>query len=995
MGNVMYDAAIKFFEAILPPDSTYFLAVAKQGVSAPAHKAFTDINTMAKAVVKIDQDPTLQVYHACSGYLDAYGEMPDGSKTRRKYPNWKSAKAYWIDVDCGEEKAAEGKGYPDKATAAKTVFAFAQAVGLPKPMVVDSGNGLHFYWPLTEPIEHADWRHTAAKFKAVLEHYGVLADPSRTADFASILRPPCSTHKKDPSNPKPVKLRSSTWEYTTPEDFAHAMAVQVSNHALFDKQLMANTSDLNDDLTAHLGPTIPSFAEVAATRCAQMAAMRDTKGDVGYDHWRGVIGIIKHCEEGVELAADWSAKRADTGHSQIDFVQKYETWSSGPTTCDFFSKCNPSLCEGCVEKGKVKSPIMLGRVEAKQEESLLEVEDARGEKVVYEIPAFPDGFKYDGVMIRTIERDGVYTPITFCGELVYLTAYIREPNGSYKLNVRHHNSHNKVRDFQIDTEDTASERDLSRVLLRNSVSPSATKEGGASMFAYIRASFDKLKKDTDEIHTYEHFGWHENNTQFLIGDRLFCADGTKRKVLLGGIAADYAKDFPEPVGTLEGFTVPFNHVYANPNMVPMQYHICSAVAAPLVVFAEQLYHGMIEAVTGGDSGKGKTTATYAGLYVYGDADEMTIKTKDGATINARFRKLGAYKNLPVGFDEMTHQTPEEVSILSYAVSNGREKERLSANPSGVRKAVQASWKTHVLATANRDLHATLAEGQSNSQAEALRMLQQNVDTYELETYPEGEVAVYLQQIARNQGVAGELVIRYIVANTHEMPGRIAGWIGKLAEHLPGQKYRYYRAHAACTMVACEIMANLGVCDFSVDGLFKHAVSLMVKMGQVVTEQNTLTPKTAFAQMLNEMGPRILTTQGYRDNRDARGPEQTKSMNQDPVGRWIQGTKGSDNPLGGKLYLSKKHIREWCLKNRVEVNQVMGYADTIGVLAHDKDDRFTIGRGTQVLTGPTRCFCLDIEKYHALTQTHPTDKPTLKAVSKSTATDVSKSGTDDL
>ena len=83
-----------------------------------------------------------------------------------------------------------------------------------------------------------------------------------------------------------------------------------------------------------------------------------------------------------------------------------------------------------------------------------------------------------------------------------------------------------------------------------------------------------------------------------------------------------------------------------------------------------------------------------------------------------------------------------------------------------------------------------------------------------------------------------------------------------------------------------------------------------------------------------------------------------------------------------------------MKNRVEMNQVLGWADEKGLVIHEKDDRFTIGRGTQLLTGNTRCVCLDFEKYQAMTH-NPTSKPELKAVSKSVASDVSKSGTYDI
>lgn len=990
----MYDDALNFYKAVLPPSGVYYLAQIKSGKPA-IHKPFNSIEEMVAALGKLDSDPNYDVYHACASYLQETVDV-DGKVAWRHITNRDSAKAFWVDVDCGADKVAGGKGYATKKEGFDAIKGFCDAVALPQPAVVDSGNGLHFYWPLTKAIPHTKWIPVAQAFKAVLAHYGVLADPTRTADFVSILRTPGTTNKKDPNNHKPVVLKRMV-DPIDPAVFWAAIKEQVSKFDIKSKQVQSKIADdINDELAAHAYTPVDCSAIKAAGECAQLAEMRDTQGDVGYEHWFGVIGVIKHCVEGEELALEWSARREETGHSQTNTEYKFETWNSGPTTCAKFEACNPEGCNGCVHKGKITSPIQLGKIIPIGKAEVLEV--TVGEEVVkYEIPALPDGFKFDnGMMFRVQEKDGVPVVSNFCSELFYLTQHIRDSDGTYRLNVRHHHSrNNKVNDFQITAEETAAERELVKALIRNAVLPLPTKEAGVSIHAYVRASFERLKRETDEVHTYEKFGWQDNYSAFLIGDRMYCSDGSKKKVLLSSFAADSVGDFPEPTGTLDGYTTPFNFVYNRPGMEPLQYFICSAFGSALTPFAESLYHGLICAATGGDSGKGKTTAAYSALYAWGDADRMTVATKDGATLNARFRKLGVYGNIPALFDEMTNQTPEEVSTLAYAVSNGKEKERLTANPSGVRKALQSTWDTCVLATANRDLHATLAEGQANSQAEAVRMLQINVDNYPIPVFKEGEVDVYLQQMARNQGVAGEEYIKFLVTRVDELPKRIAKWVGKISESLPGQKFRFFRAQAGCTMAACEILSEIGIAEFDLDRLYAFTCLHMIALSQTVNEQNTLTPKTAFSQMLNEFGPRIITTQGYRDTRDARGPELTKSLNQDPIGRWIQGAKSSENPLGGRVYLSKKHIREWCMKNRVEMPQVIGWAEEAGLIIHEKDDRFTLGRGTQQLTGSTRCYAVDFDKYQSLTQTQLTSKPSLKTVSKSTASDVSKSGTDDL
>ena len=55
-------------------------------------------------------------------------------------------------------KAAEGKGYATKVEAAAAIRGFCLTNGFPAPMIVDSGGGIHCYWPLTRTIGPNSWR---------------------------------------------------------------------------------------------------------------------------------------------------------------------------------------------------------------------------------------------------------------------------------------------------------------------------------------------------------------------------------------------------------------------------------------------------------------------------------------------------------------------------------------------------------------------------------------------------------------------------------------------------------------------------------------------------------------------------------------------------------------------------------------------------------------------------------------------------------------------
>lgn len=142
------------------------------------------------------------------GVLPRVGEA--GTQEAVSVASW-----LWCDVDGGIE-GVEGS------------LRRLQAADVPEPpMIVVSGNGVHAYWRLAEPITLPD-RDARYRFKQVLQRLckaiggeapAAHADPSR-ADTASILRVPGTFNRKQQDAPRPVTLhhfapeteaRSLTW----------------------------------------------------------------------------------------------------------------------------------------------------------------------------------------------------------------------------------------------------------------------------------------------------------------------------------------------------------------------------------------------------------------------------------------------------------------------------------------------------------------------------------------------------------------------------------------------------------------------------------------------------------------------------------------------------------------------------------------------------------------------------------------------------------------
>lgn len=238
-------------------------------------------------------------YFACGEYAEA------GS---RKAENATRSNAFWLDLDCGETKAASGAGYTTKTAALNAVAEFCKACGIPAPSaVIDSGNGLHAYWRLDAALEGAEWVTVAKKFKALAQKHGLLADPSRTADIASVLRVPGTLNWKDPANPKAVTLKRVT------AGVSYANFKAALDAAAADNDESAPPS-LNAALTGGMEknvyqPPVESLESVERVRA--MLGTIPADGERG--QWRDVVWAVLSTGWGgaVELAREWSMTAAE------------------------------------------------------------------------------------------------------------------------------------------------------------------------------------------------------------------------------------------------------------------------------------------------------------------------------------------------------------------------------------------------------------------------------------------------------------------------------------------------------------------------------------------------------------------------------------------------------------------------------------------------------------------------------------------------------------
>ena len=221
-----------FLRSILPKQGLYFAV--EKGEKGFIHTACYTLDELANKLAEIDARER-DTYFACASYERESYTDETGKTRQRTAENALRTRSVWFDLDVGPDKAAKGKGYATVKEAWDALRAFCEKYILPVPTVVLSGGGIHGYWLLSEDIAKEKWLVVAHKLKALMKvgPSPLLADPARTADIASILRPVGTTNRKPERKGAKVTLvykgePSAFAEFSDAIDAAHRQHCQAS-----------------------------------------------------------------------------------------------------------------------------------------------------------------------------------------------------------------------------------------------------------------------------------------------------------------------------------------------------------------------------------------------------------------------------------------------------------------------------------------------------------------------------------------------------------------------------------------------------------------------------------------------------------------------------------------------------------------------------------------------------------------------------------------------
>jgi len=310
----------------------------------------------------------------------------------RKADDCVFVRSFFIDLDVGE-----GKEFATKQDAHDGIENILIQTGLPEPVRIDSGGGIHAYWIMDTDIPKDEWKPAAEVFKLLCLQYAPI-DPVVTADAARIMRCP-ETFNQKTGTPRPTSVISDEiFAYDWSEFRAFLMgeetetvSVEATSSEVMDI-LASVPKGLDDDTKALLKMdnfprTFETLKErsLAGDGCAQVKHAWENRATLPEPPWWAVLSIAKFCDDGATAIHEFSKE-----HDKYTYedTEDKASRSPAPRTCEWFIKDYPERCEGCAHRGKIVSPISLAREFAPAK--------ANTEKPIWEapntktIPDFPD-----------------------------------------------------------------------------------------------------------------------------------------------------------------------------------------------------------------------------------------------------------------------------------------------------------------------------------------------------------------------------------------------------------------------------------------------------------------------------------------------------------------------------------------------------------------------------------------------------------------------------
>jgi hypothetical protein len=929
--------AIKFLEHVLAQGQSYciFAVNGGSGQRLITQKFLASMDEMDELASTLDESDN-DVYFALASFV---------TPGKRTADNAEKLRSFFLDLDCGKDKG--DKGFPTQQAAVKAVRVFCQTHQLPKPTMVNSGRGLHVYWAMDEDLAKDDWLPLAVRFKQMCLNHGLNIDPVVSADCARVLRYPGTRNHKD-SPPKNVAVLADLEPAVSLDKFKAILDHYVPEGVVPPKKTRSNAADpMMASLMGNSTSRFKTILEKSAKGrgCAQLAYAAANQEEVEEPLWRAALSIAVNCIDG-EKAIHVISKR----HSEYDpeVTRAKANKTSGPHHCTTFDAINPGLCGKCPHKGKITSPIQLGReiIRAQEEDNVVFDRPEQMKTVElqsYTIPKYPSPYfrgKNGGVYVQSTDREGDSVEMLVYEHDLYVLRRTDDPEDGASLVVRVHLPYDGVKEFTIPLTAATSRDELRKYLSKNSVAVATTAHWDALM-TYILKWESSLENTSAADVSRRQFGWADDNfSSFTLGRARVLPD----RVELNAPSTKTSHLFPmfEPQGSLDEWKKNLEF-FNKPGFESYQYIIGTAFGSVLTKMTA--IKGSIFHFHSKDSGYGKTTVLLAAASLWADPAKFVKFERD--TYHDKMNYAETLKDLPLYCDEMTNMQPKEASDFIYQIPSGKQRGRLSQGANSSRWRGDP-WSFICVTTGNMSLISKVNSYKDAPKAEAQRVLEFSPQKHKLPKQDTDELA---KSIERNFGHAAIPYLQYIMNNLDEVQKLLVSIqltidtrAGLAAEN------RFWSAQAACDITGLLIAKRLKFIDFDVRALLDWVVDYLrnYKREDVSTHSQDATHVVSdyFYAHVND----FLRIRNSNDGRlDANGRPDVLDHLVVPEAMPKNALLGRLETDTNTLFLMPKPFRLWCAERQVDFNEIVKELRTLPCGAKTVSKR--MGKGTKLNLPP--------------------------------------------
>lgn len=925
---------LDFLRHVLSSQGWYVVTVIDNG-APPKQRSFDNIDQLA-SFAKALSDKGHNVYYAVASFSES---------GTRKAQFVTTLKSFFLDIDCGEDTS---KKYATKKDGLLALGQFVKDTGLPKPMVVSSGNGWHVYWVLEEELSLGEWKPIADSLKAACRQHGFRVDPAVPADAARVLRP---TGTVNPKGGGEVKVMINA-EPTTADALRQCLGKYAGTVVPFNRPAFASnkTTILNNLAVKQDYP--PAKPDVIISKCAQVNWAVNNQKDVSEPMWYGVIGIAAFCENPEDTAIAWSKDHPT--FSEDETIRKVDHWrraTTGPTTCAKFDSERPEGCKGCRFKDRIGSPARLG---LQREE--VAVEQTAPDQTAFQVP-IPKPYKRTADGIKQV-TDG--TDIDVCKFDIYPVSYGYDETLGYEV-VRYHwnRPHVGWKELRFRQAFLAAENREFATAIADQGIVLASKLQTASFQNMLRAYMDELRKIKAVTNLYSTMGWKEDNTQFLIGDRLIRRDDTGSAVVEHINLSSGSQRLGDKLFDVKGDVskwATFTSVIEKARLPVHGFALGVAFSAPLYQFSG--LRGVVISLCG-PTGSGKSIAQLWMQSIYGIPDRLHFTAK--YTQNAVFSRFGFYNNLPITIDEATMMPDKDVGDFCYWVTQGKDKARLNKNSE---EKDTKTWGLPCVTSSNRSLGSKMMTSGMDTDAQLARLLEINMHPVPMFSDSSTVGKKIFDFISNNYGVAGEVLIKHLVELGEDgvramIEDHRERFYKKYDAKFAGQE-RFWEQSIVYADLGNEIASKLNLIQYDYEkctrailsqiGALRDTVksSKMDAFDMLASYLNDTASETVYVMhTLGQNKPMVDYSRMPRTGIRARVDAYRKTP--------------SDPFSSGTLILDRKHFKQWVNKNHGDYNEIVKTFTLCGVNATPKSEKFSIGKDCPIKPG--QIYVLGINLSH--------------------------------